>query len=233
MTSAWPSARGPVRQPLPLVGLGQISLQLTEIGRAAVVVQQTVATRSAARDVVPGAAAGFAGKRQHQKAFGDHRRDADPRDQPGVLVARTAAPTRAGTSCSSGTASPAATIGRRTPAGRATSLATGPRRAVRPVRTPSGTSRSSTKCGSPQCLRTAAQLGDHQFDGAVGGLGSGASDRARRRCCPMAPATASRRRCRFARPRPAGSRRRPGRRAGPAPSRSRARFRCPARRRPA
>ena len=68
---------------------------------------------------------------------------------------RSAAPIRVGTSCSTGTASPAATSARRTPAGRATAARPGPRRAGRPARTPTGTSRSSARSGSRRCLRTA------------------------------------------------------------------------------
>ncbi len=40
--------------------------------------------------VVTGVLAVAPAERQHQESFGDHRRDTDPRDQPGVLVTRVA-----------------------------------------------------------------------------------------------------------------------------------------------
>ena len=151
MSSAWPSARAPARAAAACSSTSAKSaLQLAERpAREPSWCNSPVATSVCGTDeVMAGVLFVAPGERQHQEALGDRprrRRPAGPAGRP--RSTRTAAPTRAGTSCSSGTASPAATSARRTPADRATAARPGRRRVGRPARTPTGTSRSSAKSG--------------------------------------------------------------------------------------
>ena len=164
-------------QPRPVFDLGQVGLQLAEIGRAAVVVQQTRGDQVlGSRDVMPGVRLRVSPReRQHQETFGDHRCDADPGDQPGVLVARIA----------------------RHPLGLILHVRPVQRLELPPLgeehqqAAPESRDRACAELGAllerrpehrevqrnpghPNAFGLHAQLADHQFDCAVGGLGGAA-----------------------------------------------------------
>ena len=79
-------------EPRLIVVFWQVGRKLTDVGCAAVVVQQPGCHQVLRRGrVVSGMRLLVSPReRQHQKAFGDHGRDADPGHQPGILVAGVA-----------------------------------------------------------------------------------------------------------------------------------------------
>ena len=172
-SSAWPCAPGPARAggtASPPRRRVRLSSSLTS-GRC---------RRDAAARIPPIVAAPrewpvcvFApAERQHQEALGDGRGDARPAGSGGrPRSRRSAAPTRVGISCSSGTGSPAATTGRRTAAAPATAARPDRRRVWAPC---SNADRNIAKFSEirvmPRPSALQRQLADHQLDGAVGGL---------------------------------------------------------------
>ena len=173
--------------------------------------------------------------RQRQEAFGDGRRDADPRQLPGCPRSRgTAAPTPAGTSRSTGTAPRAATSGRRRAALERQIRRIGPA----PMRPPSSkTERNTAKFSEtlvmPNCPRSVASS---ETINSITPLGAVGSRRIRSRETPVRPHGTKREHAdRARRPSVDGLDQQAvaverGRRAGRAPWRSRARSRCRARR---